>query len=162
MKKKPASKKNKIEISKIIKQDILKPLSYNSKKDIDFISAVISYFKWHFSDDDSITENTITDWWKLRIVCIRNKKITNQDEEGWLPDMFAKKCFIETYFIKGESNEEWQERKKNLCEFYSQSIAIYQEAIFASTVRRITPTYKNKIIEHYLKNKDQEQKINKS
>ncbi len=159
MKKRPTSKKNnKSNIYNIIKDEALKPLRYDSKKDIDFVSAAINYFKWHFSDDKSITGSNITDWWRQRVVCVRNKDIKNEDEEGWFPDILRKKCFIETYFIEGETNEEWLERKKNLHQLYSTAIGAYQEAIFANTIKRISPEFKSEITKHYLKNGTQKKK----
>ena len=116
MKKKPKSKKR--ANADIAKKETLGPLRYSSKEDIDFVWAAIHYFHWCFSGEYSTTKANITDWWRQRIVCLRNKDVKNKDEEGWFPDSIKRKCFIETYFIEGETKKNGKKGKK----IYTNSI----------------------------------------
>ena len=138
--------KNKRSILDVAKQETLKPLRYHSKEDLDFTNSVINYFKWCFVDNNANAESNLTDWWRQKIICVRSKKIKNEDEEGWFPDLLRGKCFIETYFINEETEEKWQERKRDLNHLYSSAIATYHEAMLANAIKRITPEFKSQII----------------
>jgi len=140
-------------IADVIKGETSRPFRYKSKEDMDFINAVMNYFNTNFLEG-ATGKNNITDWWRQRIVCIRSKEVKTENEEGWFPDGLKGRCYIETFFINKETDDQWKERKKSLSNFYASSIAIYHEAIFISVAKRIDPNFKSQIMKSYLSLKE--------
>ena len=155
MKKERKSKKGLLDLAE---KEVVEPLRYHSNEDLSFSTAAINYFKWYFLDNNSDAESNITDWWRQKTICVRSKNVKNEDEEGWTPDLLQGKCCIVTYFINDETEEKWQERKRGLHHLYSPAIAAYHESVFANTIKRISPGFKNIIMKHYLENKNKEEK----
>ena len=140
------NKQNKI--VNLFREELKGPFIYKSKKDFEFVSALMSCLKKILPNETTHTNVNITFWWKQKIFCITNPKIKKGDDT-WYPDAFNGKCIIETYEIKNETNEEWRARKKSLLEYYASSISAYHEGMFFCFVKRIDSNLYKEIYNQY-------------
>ena len=128
------------------------PFVYKKKKDFEFVSGLMSYLKKTSLNKTNTPD--ITSWWKQRIFCITKDSI-KEGKSTWYPDPLKGECIIETHKIKGESKEEWKLRKIELIKYYAPVIAIYHETIFSCFIKRIDPSFVEKIHSKYFEKKEE-------